>query len=127
MRSFPPIRDDYRGFDVWVRQFENRNQAERYIRDRNTGNRAGRVDDTQRKLLDYNFGDRRYVDSRHVSPRGKEYRQLHVQTTHEVTIKGKVYRAGSFVPFQKDEKEPEFKRMTLEMLEADRKKGRRNA
>lgn len=124
LRGFPPIRDAYRGFDTFARQFKNRNQAERYIKERNKGVRAGVVDPTQRELLDYTWGDRRYVDSRHVSKRGRAYVQLHVQTTHETTIHGKKYRAGSFVPFNKDEQKPEFKRLTLEMLEADRRQAK---
>lgn len=122
MRSFPPIREAYRGFDVWSHQFKRRDQAERYIKDRNTGGRAGRVDDAQSKLLDYNFGPERYVTSHHTSTKGREYVQLSKQTTVAVTIRGKDYRRGWFVPLNKDEQDPEFKRLTIEMIEADKRK-----
>ena len=120
MRSFPPIREAYRGFDVWARQFKNRRAAENYIKERNRGIREGRVDKTQSKLLDYNFGAFRYSVSHGTTKTGRSFAVLHKQTTTEVTIGTKVYKAGWFIPLEKDERDPEFKRLTIAMTDEEK-------
>lgn len=114
MRSFPPIRESYKGFDAFARQFSSREKAEAYIREHNTGARAGVIDSTQRDLLNYNFGTSRFT----VDRKGR----LGKRATATQTIRGKTYRAGWFVPLTKDEQDPEFRRLTKDMILADKRR-----
>lgn len=116
LRSFPPIRDQYRGFDTFAQQFKSREAAESYIRERNTGKRAGVIDSTQRDLLNYSWGKSRFI----VTKRG----QLQKRATVKQTIRGVEYHGGWAVPFDKDERNPEFQRMTKKMILEDRERER---
>lgn len=101
---------------MWARQFKSRERAERYIKEHNEGHRTGRVDATQSKLLDYDFGAYRFSVDHY---RGRT--QVHKQATADVTIGGKPYRKGWFVPFARDE-DKDFRDLTAKMLDEDRKR-----